>query len=575
MRGEKSEIVYGGTSLQGRASLHSGTSLRGALFATKQSIYAIKLLHLIIMDGLLRRKKRSSQRRPTVQHSYLYIPFIKLLLTLTFILSLNACMVGPNYKRPPAPLSSTFKEARGKPIIGNKKKSEWKIAQPADLAPRGEWWRMFHDPELNRLEAQLNHCNQSVWNAYENYKQSRAIVDEARASYYPTLSMNAAATRQRTVNGSGSFSSTSQTGSTTSGTATVGNPTNKTTSKVSTIHSLLFQASWVPDIWGLVSRQVEADISAAGASSALFAATRLSSQSSLAQYYFELRGTDSLQVFLNNTVTAYKKILKITKNQYASGVASRADVVQAQSQLEAAEALAINNGILRAEYEHAIAVLLGLPPAQLTLTPHPLAYNISPPAIPLILPCQLLERRPDVAQAERLMQQANAQIGIAIAAYFPTITLLGTASDTGTGLAHWFSLPMMAWAYGPQLSQLIYDGGLRSATVKAAKAGYLASVASYRQVVLAAFQNVEDNLSSLRILSKEMIVQNKAVGSAKKALQLTVNEYQSGTVAYSSVLTSQIAAFTAEQNAVTINYQRMIAAVGLVTALGGGWSGYG
>jgi len=468
-------------------------------------------------------------------------------------------------------MSKTFKEAKGKSVVGGKQRRDWKMAEPRDQMERGEWWTMFHDPELNILEERLNHCNQTIKTALANYMQARAIVDEARAAFMPTFSANASATRERTVNGSGSFSSSSQTGTTSAGTANIGRGSSSsgTTTHVSTQHSLIFTASWEPDIWGLVRRQVEASASAAQASAALLAATRLSAQSSLAQYYFELRGTEANQKLLNNTVAAYKKTLKLTENQYKSGVASRADIVQAQAQLEAAQALAINNGVLRAQYEHAIAVLIGLPPAVFTLPPSPL--KAAPPPIPVELPSELLERRPDIAQAERLMQQANAQIGVAVAAYFPTLTLTGNASDSGTGLAHWFSLPMMAWSYGPQLSQLIYDGGLRNAQVRAAKAGYSASVASYRQVVLTAFQNVEDNLASLRILSNEMVVQNKAVASARQALKLVINQYKAGIVAYSSVITAQITAYTAEQNAVNINYQRMVAAVGLITALGGGW----
>lgn len=323
---------------------------------------------------------------------------------------------------------------------------------------------------------------------------------------------------------------------------------------------------------GLVRRTVEASEMGAEASGDLLAYTRLSAQGSLAQYYFEMRALDTDQEMLNNTVVAYKKTLQLTKNQYASGVASRADIVQAQSQLEAAQASAINNGINRAIYEHAIAVLVGIPPANFSLRSRPLT-NIPPP-VPIGVPSDLLERRPDIAQAERTMAQANAQIGVAVAAYYPALTLTASGSFFGKGLSHWISMPQLGWAYGPQLTQIIYDGGLRAATVRAAEAGYCSTLSSYRQTVLTAFQNVEDNLATLRILNKEAIVQNQAMVSAKLALKLVINQYKSGTVPYSSVITAQIAAFTAEKNAADITGLRMNATVGLILALGGGWNGY-
>jgi len=496
--------------------------------------------------------------------------FNKSILVLSMLL-LTSCVVGPDYKRPAAPLSKTYKEAKGKKMVGSRLSKDWKIAEPRDQIKRGEWWRVFHDAKLNELEIRLNRCNQNIKNAVANYFQALALVDEARASYFPLFGVTASATRQRTVSGSTSFTSASSTGSIASGTATAGISTSKTVRHVSTNHSLLFNSSWDIDIWGAIRRQVEANASGAQASAALIAATKLSAEASLATIYFELRGIDTDQVLLNKTVIDYKKALKLTKNQYASGVASRADVIQARSQLESAQALAINNGIARAQYEHAIAVLIGVPPANFTL-PHKRYTSTIVPLIPLSLPSALLERRPDVAEAERLMQQANAEIGVAISAYFPSLTLLATSSVTGTGLSHWFSLPTMAWSYGAQLSQIIYDGGLRNAEVRAAKAGYYATVASYRQIVLTAFQQVEDNLASLRILSNEARVQDAAAASAVEALRLVLNEYKAGTVAYSSVITAQIAAYTAQKTAADIRYQQMTAAVGLIAALGGGWN---
>jgi NodT family efflux transporter outer membrane factor (OMF) lipoprotein len=482
-------------------------------------------------------------------------------------LFLSACAVGPDYVRPSAVVPASFKEAKGKKVMGSKRSKDWKIAQPCDAKDRGAWWTVFNDRELNRLETQLNISNQTILNAEANYRQARALVDEARASFFPTLTGSITVTRQKQGTGATFFSSTSgvttSTGSASTGTGGV----SKT--PINTTHSLLLNGSWEPDIWGLVRRTVEASAAGAQASAALLASTRLSSQASLAQYYFELRGLDTDQKLLDDTVKNYKKALRLTRNQYVSGVASRADVVQAQSQLEAAQATAINNGILRAQYEHAIAVLIGVPPSNVVLPPH--VRKTTPPPIPLELPSALLERRPDVAQAERLMAQANAQIGVAVAAYYPALTLSGSASATGKGLAHFFSIPTLGWAYGPQLSDVIYDGGLRSATVRAASAGFDATVASYRQTVLAAFQDVEDNLASLRILAAEAVVQDQAVASAKLALKLVINQYKAGTVPYSSVITAQTTAFTAEKNAADINYLRMTSAVGLIKALGGGW----
>lgn len=473
-------------------------------------------------------------------------------------LSLSSCTVGPDYVKPPVPVPAKFKEAG----------RNWKVAQPQDNHDRGEWWTVFNDPRLNDLEQQASTANQTIVNADANYRQALALVDEARASYFPTATITPSITRQKKGGGSTAFISTSSSGVTTTGTA-AGASGGGSNSSVSTSHSLAFAASWEPDLWGSISRTVEASRAGAEASHALLASTQLSAQGSLAQLYFQVRALDKDQQLLNRTVLEYRRALQLTQFQYASGVAARADIVQAQSQLEVAEAQAINNKINRAQFEHAIAVLVGKPPAEFSLSPMPLAAL--PPRIPLALPSTLLERRPDVAQAERLMAQANAQIGVAIAAYFPTLTLSATASVTNSGYAHWFSIPALGWALGPQLAETILDGGLRKATTQAARASYDATVASYRQIVLAAFQDVEDNLASLRILAREASVQNKAAQDARKALQLVLNQYKAGTVAYANVITAQTAAYTAEKNAADITGLRMTSAVGLIKALGGGW----
>jgi len=486
------------------------------------------------------------------------------LIILFFILT--ACAVGPDYVRPRVATPSKYKEAKGKKVIVGKDNHEWKIAKPNDACNRGAWWKIFRDNELNKLEDQLNNSNQTIMEAFENYKQAQALVDEARASFFPALNGSVTFTRQKQGGGTTSFVSSSG-GSTSTGTATLG--AGGVSHSITDSHSIVFNATWIPDIWGLVRRTVEASAAGAEASHALLASTRLSTQGSLAQYYFELRALDTDQKLLNATVVDYKKALQLTKNQYKSGVASRADIVQAQSLLETTQAQAINNGINRAIYEHAIAVLIGTLPEEFSLPPRPLVK--SPPPVPLSVPSALLERRPDIAQAERLMAQANAQIGVAVAAYYPSLALTATGSFFGHGLSHWISMPALGWAYGPQLAQLIYDGGLRAAEVRAAEAGYCSTLASYRQIVLAAFQNVEDNLSSLRILNAEAVVQNQAADSARLALKLVINQYKAGTVPYSSVITAQIAAFTAEKNAADITGLRSTATVGLILALGGGW----
>lgn len=486
-----------------------------------------------------------------------YVRQCGVLLMTTLLV--NACTVGPDYKRPPVVSPVKFKESR----------KDWRVAEPQDALDRGQWWTIYHDKQLAELEQDLNRSNQTIATADANYRQASDLVDEARASYFPTLTGAVSITRQKNGSGSSSFSSVSSgssSTSTSSGVATTGGASKAPF----TSHTILLNASWEPDIWGTVHRTVEAASSGAQADAALLALTRLSAQASLAQYYFELRGLDRDQQLLNDTVSDYKKSLQLTRNRYAAGVASRADVVQAQAQLESTQATAINNGILRAQYEHAIAVLVGKPPADFSIVAN--GSTIRPPVIPIAVPSLLLERRPDIAQAERLMSQANAQIGVAVAAYYPSLIITGSGSSSGQNYNHWFSLPALSWAVGPQLAETILDGGLRSATLAAARAGYDSTVASYRQTVLAAFQDTEDNLVSVRILRDQSVELDKAAASARRALQLVMNEYKAGTVDYSAVITAQTAAYTAEKSAADVNYLRLTSSVGLIKSLGGGWS---
>jgi len=480
-----------------------------------------------------------------------------LIISLFFLLT--ACTVGPDYKRLTVQLPSKFKETP----------KGWKVAQPKDDFDRGQWWKIFNDPQLTALEQKLNVSNQSVATAEANFKQALSLIDEARASYFPTLTGSANLTRQRRAPGGTTFNSVNSSGASTFGTASTGGGSSGG-SPVSTFHSLLLNGSWEPDIWGLVHRSVEASVAGAQASAALLASTRLSSQASLAQYYFELRALDRDQQILNDTMKNYQDTLKLVQDQFASGVVSMADVVQAQSQLQVAQAQAINNGVARAQYEHAIAMLIGQPPETFSMPFSPL--RSTPPAIPMQVPSVWLERRPDIAQAERLMAQANAQIGVAIAAFYPSFTLTGSGSYGHPNYNNWLSIPGVGWAIGPQLAQLIFDGGLREATVAADRAAFESSAASYRQTILVAFQDVEDNLSSLRILAQQAEVEAQAVASARTVLRLVIDQYKAGTVAYSNVITAQTTLLTAQKSAADVNGLRMTSAVGLVKALGGGWS---
>ncbi|MCL9682676.1 efflux transporter outer membrane subunit [Legionella maioricensis] len=493
----------------------------------------------------------------------------KLTLTVTLVSLLSSCMVGPNYKRPPVLVSPKFKEVKGQPQIkqlpGPDDKN-WKPIHPQDYCDRGEWWKIFNDPLLNDLEKQLNEFNQNIVNAEANYRRSLAIVEQARSNLFPSLEGAFSLFRQKQGGGTTTFISTSG-GTTTTGTAS--SSATGSSAVTTTTYSSVLTASWEPDIWGAVRRTIEADVAVAQSNAAFVAFTRLSAQGSLAQIYFELRTLDTDQKLLDDTVNAYKKTLQLTRNQYASGVASRADIVQAQAQLESAQAQAINNGILRGQYEHAIAVLMGRPPAFLSLKFMPLATKL--PEIPVEVPSVWLERRPDVAQAERLVQQTSALIGVAVAAYFPTLTLTGSASAAANSFHKLIHTPSIGWSAGLQAAETLFDAGFRAATVRSAKAAYYAQIAAYRQSVLTAFQDVEDNLIALRLLREQLIVQNKAAASANLALKLVINQYKAGTVDYASVVTSQINAYTAQKAANDVAGLLMSTEVGLIKALGGGW----
>ncbi|WAS54263.1 efflux transporter outer membrane subunit [Burkholderia ambifaria] len=456
---------------------------------------------------------------------------------------LAGCAVGPDYHRPDTSIPAAFKEAP----------AGWKVAQPADRADRGPWWSVYNDPQLDALIGKLNASNQTIAQSAAAYRQARALVAEARAAYFPTVGLTASGSRAR-----------SGRTSTSSGASGFGS-----SSSISNSYSVGLDASWEPDLWGKVSRSVSAQRAGEAAAAADLANARLSQQALLAQTYFQLRTSDALQKLLDDTVKSYGDSLRLTQNQYAQGVAARADVIQAQTQLQSAQAAAIDNGVARAQYEHAIATLIGEPASTFSLPPNPLTAQ--PPITPVDVPSALLERRPDIAAAERRAASANEQIGVAIAAFFPTLTLSATGGFQSSVWSQLFTLPARFWTVGPQLAATLFDAGLRAAQTDAARATYDQDVAAYRLAVLTAFQDVEDNLASQRILAQEVDVQRQAVDSAEQALAIVTNQYKAGTVAYLNVLSAQTTAFTAQQKLATIAGQRMVSSVGLVKALGGGW----
>ncbi|AJX16884.1 efflux transporter outer membrane subunit [Burkholderia ubonensis] len=459
---------------------------------------------------------------------------------------LAGCAVGPDYHRPDTPMPAAFKEAP----------AGWKVAQPADGADRGAWWRVYGDPQLDALIDKLNASNQTIAQSAAAYRQARALVAEARAAYFPTVGLTASGSRSRSPRASLSSGSSSSFGGGSSG--SIGNS-----------YSVGLDASWEPDLWGKVSRTVGAQRAGEAAAAADLANARLSQQATLAQTYFQLRTADTLQMLLDDTVASYARSLQLTQNRYAQGVAARADVIQAQTQLQSAQAAAIDNGVARAQYEHAIATLIGEPASTFSLPPLPLTAE--PPVTPVGVPSALLERRPDIAAAERRAAAANEQIGVAISAFFPTLTLSAQGGVQSSVWSNLFTLPARFWTVGPQLAATLFDAGLRAAQTEAARATYDQDVAAYRLSVLTAFQDVEDNLASQRILAREIDVQRQAVDSAEHALAIVTNQYKAGTVDYLNVLTAQTTAFSAHQKLATIAGQRMVSSVGLVKALGGGW----
>jgi NodT family efflux transporter outer membrane factor (OMF) lipoprotein len=447
---------------------------------------------------------------------------------------------GPAYVRPKTEVPGKFKELEG-----------WKTAQPQDTVLRGAWWEIFHDPTLDSLEKQVAVSNQTIAIAEAQYSQARAAVRASRAGYFPS------------VGAQGSFTRGQKSGTllNTSGNAKAG--------LTSSDFLLSGDVSWEPDFWGRVRRLVESNRAAAQASAADLETVRLSEQAALAQSYFQLRIQDADLRIMDSAVTAYQKFLDLTNLRYKSGVASQADILQAQTQLKTTAAQAIDARVLRSQLEHAVAVLIGKLPSMFSIPETPLVPGV--PAVPLALPSELLERRPDVAAAERRVAAANAQIGVAQAAYFPNITLGASGGYESGSFAKWFSLPSMVWSLGASAAGTLFDAGLRRAQVDEARAAYEATVATYRQTVLVAFQEVEDNLAAIRILEQEAHVQDEAVSAARQSVVVTVNRYNQGIASALDVINTQTVELTNLKTSMALLGNRVNAALLLIKALGGGW----
>jgi NodT family efflux transporter outer membrane factor (OMF) lipoprotein len=466
------------------------------------------------------------------------ILILKMLLVILVMIS--GCAVGPDYKRPDAPVPASFKELKG-----------WREALPRDQEIRTKWWEAFGDPILNTLAEQVNASNQSIALAESQYRQAQAQVQLARANYFPTVGAGATYTHSLPPGGGGTYSDSAV-----------------------DQHQVSLNAAWEVDLWGKVRRQVESSSASAEASFADLQAMRLSMQTELVLNYFQLRTLDAQKKNFDEAVEAYTKALELTSNRYNAGVVAKADVAQAQTQLKSTQAQAIDVGVQRAQLEHAIALLTGKPPADFSLPP---VTFVGPQIkIPVGIPSDLLERRPDIASAERKMAAANAQIGVAKAAYYPSLSLSGSLGYLSAELATLFTAPSFFWALGPMaLATTLFDGGARKAQSEQAMAAYDGTVAFYRQTVLTGFQEVEDNLAALRILDEEAQMQEQAVNSSHESVTLTTNQYRAGIVSYLNVVTTQIIALTNERAAISISGQRLNAAVLLVKALGGGWSAPG
>lgn len=462
------------------------------------------------------------------------------LVTLAVMTLLAGCAVGPDYRRPEAAVPAVYKEAQG-----------WAPAAPADASERGPWWTLFKDPVLDGLMAQVNVSNQNIAAATAAYAQARALVREQRAALFPVVSLNGGTTRR---GGSGDTGGGNGFGSTSS----VGNN-----------YQASIGGTWEPDVWGRLGRTVDSAGASAEASAADLASARLSAQGELAIDYFTLRQTDAQRALLNDTIAGYRRVLEITQNRYNAGVIARTDVLQSQTQLANAEADAVGLERQRAQLEHAIAVLVGKPPAEFSLAPAP--WNITVAEVPLGVPSTLLERRPDIAAAERRVAAANEQIGIAQSAYFPKLGLTASYGSAASSVANLFSVSNAVWSLGLSAAQTLFNAGATGARVSGARAAHEQAVAKYRQTVLAAFQDVEDQLAAVRVLARQQELRRQASQAADQAEAQMLNRYRAGQVNYTDVVTAQAAALSARRALVQVQADRQNAAVALIQALGGGW----
>jgi NodT family efflux transporter outer membrane factor (OMF) lipoprotein len=461
---------------------------------------------------------------------------------------LSGCNVGPKYIPPTATAPAAFKESPAQ----FKEAEGWTVAQPQDATLRGKWWEIYNEPELNALEEELNIDNQNIQQAFENFMQARALVREARSQLFPTVSVGGSYTRSQSSSNVGSAASTGTTGG-----------------KQTQSFSIPADVSWEPDLWDKVHNAVRASQYSAQLSAADLENERLTEQASLAEYYFEIRGQDAVQQLLNDTVDADRKAVESEKARYDNGVDDQISLVEARTTLASAQSAAINAGIARAQYEHAIAMLVGKQASSFSIPVR--ALTTTPPPIPVGLPSQLLERRPDVAAAERNMAAANAQIGVATAAFYPALTISASGGLESSALKNLFTWPSRFWSVGPSISETVYDGGLRRATVNQYIATYNADLASYRQSVLTAFQQVEDYLAAVRILSQQILRQQDAANSAQTFLKLETDRYNNGIDPYIDVMTAQTTLLSNQETLNNLHVQEMTASVQLIAALGGGW----
>ena len=469
-----------------------------------------------------------------------------LAISLLGLMFVKSCDKAPKYKVPPVQTPPAYKEITPENF---KETDNWKFAQPKDDVIRGKWWETFNDPQLNALEEQVDISNQNIALADANFRAARAVVKQSRSQYFPTVTTSPSIVVSRSSSGL--------------------RQSNISAGRVVTDYSLPFDVSWEPDLWGRIRNTVSASASEAQATAADLENVRLSVQAELAFDYYEVRSLDAQKQLLDATVAAYQQELDLTRVRLQTGIASDEDVAQAETQLETTQAQATDLGIERAQLEHAIALLTGRPASTFSLSFAPL--QAEPPPIPIGLPSQLLERRPDIAAAERRVAEANAQIGVTKAAFFPALTLSAAAGFESSSIASWFTWPARFFSVGPTLAQTLFDKGKRAAANEEAHAQYDGTVANYRQTVLTAFQEVEDNLAALRILSDELKQQDSAVKSSERTFSLANERYKSGIDSYLNVITAQTTLLTNQRTAVNLRMQQMTASVELIKALGGGW----